>query len=139
MSRPPEPMPRAQAASLLGGAPDASGADGQRAFRRAARRVHPDVLGEADEAARRSAAEAFDQLSRARAAMLERPLPVSVAAYAEARGVPDGPQFRRVPGRGLGGSLVVLALLAFLLVGLVSLQQAVQGAAFDPPAASTPP
>lgn len=139
MSRPPEPMPRAEAASLLGVGPDASGAEVQRAFLRAARRVHPDVLGDADETARRSAAEAFVQLSRARAAMLESLPPVAVAAFDEGRGGPDGHRFRRVPGRGLGGSLVVLALLAFLLVGLVSLEQAVRGDAFDPPATSPAP
>ncbi len=139
MSRPPEPMPRAEAAALLGVGPDASGAEVQRAYLRAARRVHPDVLGDADEAARRAAAEAFDRLSRARAAMTGAAAPVSSPAFVHRAGYPDGPRYRRVPGRGLGGSLVVLAMLAFLLVGLISFDQAVRGDAFDPPATSSAP
>jgi hypothetical protein len=46
---------------------------------------------------------------------------------------------RPVPGRGLGGSLVVLVLLAFLLVALVTVDDAFRTHAFDPPAGSVPP
>lgn len=144
MTRPPEPMPRAEAAALLGVEPGASGGEVQRAYLRAARRVHPDVLGDADDADRRAAAEAFVRLSRARAAMLQPGPPAAAFDFDDddddhRRGIPDGPRYRRVPGTGLGGSLVVLALLAFLLVGLVSLEQAMRGDAFEPPASSSAP
>lgn len=143
MSRPAQPMPRAEAAEVLGVADDAPPVEVQRAFLRAARHVHPDVLGDADDARRRAAGAAFVRLSRARDALLV-PAPAGArsgpAVAARPRDPSGGPVFRRVPGRGLGGSLVVLALLAFLLVALVSFEQAVQQDGFDAPPApvSTP-
>jgi curved DNA-binding protein CbpA len=119
-------MPRHEAAALLGVPETAAPPEVQRAYLRAARTTHPDLLPEADEPGRRAAAEAFDRLTRARDVLLE-PAPPAPAGSASAW-VPGpdgaaGPQYRRVEGRGIGGSLVVLVLLAFLLVALVSLQQ----------------
>jgi curved DNA-binding protein CbpA len=134
----PAPMPRQEAAALLGVPEDASAADVQRAYLRAARRTHPDVLPQADEAARRAAAEAFDRLTRARDVLVAAPPPatgpVDGAAWVPGPEGAAGPRYRRVEGRGLGGSLVVLALLAFLLIALVSAEQAFRGSAFDAPA-----
>jgi len=119
-------MPRHEAAALLGVPETAAPPEVQRAYLRAARTTHPDLLPEADEPGRRAAAEAFDRLTRARDALLEpRPPAPSRSATAWVPGADGaaGPQYRRVEGRGIGGSLVVLVLLAFLLVALVSLQQ----------------
>ena len=129
-------MPLGEAAELLGVAEDAPPGDVQRAFLRAARRVHPDVLDEAGDDERREAGASFDRMLRARDALLTAPratggahaVPADASAH---RRDPEGPVYRRVPGRGLGGSLVVLALLAFLLVALVSFEQGVQ-VGFEP-------
>lgn len=117
-------MTRTEAADLLGLPLDATAQEVQRAYLRAVRATHPDLLPDSDEAGRRAAGEAFDRLTRARRTMLE-PVParrpdVATSPRADWQ---EGPRYRRVEGRGLGGSLVVLALLAFLLVALVSLQQ----------------
>lgn len=140
------PLSRPDAAHLLQVPEDAGPAEVQRAYLRAARRTHPDVLPEADETARRAASLAFDRLTRARDLLLTTPPPAvasgtagapAPAAWAYGPEGVDGPRYRRVPGRGLGGSLVVLALLAFLLIAIVSAEQGIRGAAFDPPATST--
>ena len=116
-------MPRHEAAALLGVPEDAPATEVQRAYLRAARRTHPDVLPEADEARRQAAAEAFDRLTRARDVLIGRPDRTgrhrSPACRPALRSRSDP---RR--NRGLGGSLVVLALLAFLMVGIVSAEQA---------------
>jgi hypothetical protein len=133
------PMSRSEAAALLDVPVDATPADVQHAYLRAARRTHPDVLPLADEAGRRAAGEAFDLLTRARDVLVE-PGAAPPADEQEWRYGPEGPagpRYRRIQGRGLGGSLVVLALLAFLLIALVSLQQAFLGPGIDAPA--TPP
>lgn len=136
MTGPALPMSRAEAAGLLAVPEDAVGADVQRAFLRAARHVHPDTLPDAGDDERRRAEAAFDRLLRARDVLLvPAPHPGSDAVHGIVRGDPDGPRYRRVPGRGIGGSLVVLALLAFLLVLLVTLQQGVRGDPLDPPRA----
>jgi hypothetical protein len=136
------PMPRREAAALLGVPEDAAPQDVQRAYLRAARWTHPDVLPEADEAGRRAAGEAFARLTRARDVLLaDRPLPSQdQAEWFHRPGDDDGPRYRRVAGRGLGGSLVVLALLAFLLIALVSVQQAYEGTGVydEPDSTSTP-
>ena len=133
MTGPAQPMSRAEAAALLAVAADAGGPDVQRAFLRAARHVHPDTLPEAGEDERRAAAAAFDRLLRARDVLLVPVArPAADDAHSLVRGDPDGPRYRRVEGRGIGGSLVVLAMLAFLLVLLVTLQQGVTGAPVDP-------
>lgn len=119
------PMPRIEAAALLGVPVDVSPADAQRAYLRAARRTHPDVLPEADEAGRRAAGEAFDRLTRARDVLVAGPPPqVEPQQWVPGPEGAAGPRYRRVPGRGLGGSLVVLALLAFLLIAIVTAEQA---------------
>lgn len=139
-------MTRAEAASVLGVAPDAEPAEVQHAFLRLARRVHPDTLPDADERERRDAALRFDRLLQARGVLLTEaepgpePGPAEPGAWPETAR-PAGPgdaQWRRVPGRGLGGSLVVLALLAFLLVALVTLDDAFRSRPFAP-GGGTPP
>ncbi|WP_345480394.1 J domain-containing protein [Amnibacterium soli] len=126
-------MPRPEAAALLGVPATATPAEVQRAYLRAARTTHPDLLPDSDEAGRRSAAEAFDRLTRARDVLLEPAPPAPPTASAWAPGA-DGVQYRRVEGRGIGDSLVVLVLLAFLLIGLVSLQQGLGFGVEAPPA-----
>jgi hypothetical protein len=130
-------MPRRQAAALLGVAEDASAAQVQRAYLRAARHTHPDVLPEADEAGRRAAGEAFDRLTRARDAMTGRP---ERTAAPSAPRTPAGPPLvGRSRSRSLGGSLVVLAMLAFLLIGIVSAEQALRGGLNDLPQSTSSP
>jgi hypothetical protein len=131
-------MPRHEAAVLLGVSETAAPPEVQRAYLRAARTTHPDLLPEADEAGRRAAGAAFDRLTRARDAMLAPAPPTPTAPASAWSPGPDGaagPMYRRVEGRGLGGSLVVLVLLAFLLVALVSLQQGTGFGVDAPPAA----
>ena len=62
-------------------------------------------------------------MTRARDALLEPAPPTAPAPASAWTPGPDGPRYRRVEGRGIAGSLVVLVLLAFLLVALVNLQQ----------------
>jgi hypothetical protein len=126
------PMSRPEAAALLGVPDDAGPAEVQHAYLRAARRTHPDLQPEADETARRAASESFDRLTRARDLLLTT-RPERAPEWLPGPEGDAGPRYRRVEGRGLGGSLVVLALLAFLLVALVSAQQAFGGAAFPEP------
>lgn len=133
-------MPRPEAARLLGLPEDAPAPEVQRAFLRAARRVHPDVLGDAPEEERRAAAHAFDRMLRARDVLLVPARRGSDGTPPQQPTAQSGPVFRQVPGRGLGGSLVVLALLAFLLVALVTVEQAVSGvgpAPLPPPPATS--
>lgn len=134
-------MTRAEAAALLGVSPDADTASVQHAFLRLARQVHPDTLPDADEGDRRAAGERFDLLARARSVLLAPPVtePRDGDVRSSSRRSQDGPVLRPVPGRGLGGSLVVLVLLAFLLVALVTVDDAFRTHAFDPPAGSVPP
>jgi curved DNA-binding protein CbpA len=134
-------MPRDEAAALLGVPVDAVPRDVQRAHLLAARRTHPDVLPEADEAGRRAAGAAFARLTSARDVLIadRPPGPRQAAEWVARPGDEAGPRFRRVPGRRLGGSLVVLALLAFLLIALVSVEQAYAGPSFDGPGTSTAP
>jgi hypothetical protein len=133
-------MSRAEAAEVLGVAETARSGEVQRAFLRLVRTAHPDALPGATEAERRAAAERFDRLVRARAVLLAPapPTPPTPSAGAPDDGYrprpmePDGPLYRPVPGRGIGGSLVVLVLLAFLLVALVSFDDAARRPSFDP-------
>src|SRR4051812_18065489 len=100
-------MSPAEAAELLGVPLDAPVADIQHAYLRAARQVHPDVLPDAPEPEREDAATRFDELSQARDVLFEhRPvIPIEV--------VQPAVQYER--GRGIGGSLAVLALLVLVL------------------------
>lgn len=134
-------MPRGEAAALLGVPESAPVQEVQRAYLRAARRTHPDLLTEADEAGRQAAGDAFARLTLARDTLVaDRPaVPHESTEWVARPGDDDGPRFRRVPGRGLGGSLVVLAMLAFLLIALVSAEQAFEGRSFDAPGISTTP
>lgn len=121
-------MTREEAAALLGVTVETPGTDVQKAFLRLARRAHPDVLTDATDAQRREAAERFDALVQARRTLLDPGTTTSVddakrpsgPGWDPRTGAPD-PRYRRVAGRGLGDSLVVLVLLAFLLVALVTL------------------
>jgi hypothetical protein len=109
-------MSPAEAAAVLGVPLDAPLADVQHAYLRAARRVNPDVLADASEPERATAASRFDELSQAREVLFEhRP----VAAVRLLQPVPEADRHR-----GIGGSLAVLALLVFLLVAIVSLNDA---------------
>lgn len=115
------PASREEAAALLGVTPDATAAVVQRAYLRAARRTHPDVLPDADEAGRRAAADAFDRITRARDLLVQGvPSTPSVTATA-----PASDRYRR--GRGLGGAFVTLALLGFLLIAIVATEEAILG------------
>lgn len=121
---------------MLGVPPDAEPAEVQHAFLRLARHVHPDTLPDADERERHEAALRFDRLLQARGVLLTGSEPSAPDAEPPPSADPGAPQWRPVPGRGLGGSLVVLALLAFLLVALVTLDDAFRSRPFDP--AETP-
>jgi DnaJ domain len=133
-------MIRAEAAQMLGVTESATAAEVQHAFVRLARRTHPDTLQDADEHERRVAAERFDALVQARRLLLETPPgagapspdPFAEQGWAPHPSDPAGPLWRPAPSRGLGGSLVVLVLLAFLLVALVSLDDAFRTHQFDP-------
>jgi hypothetical protein len=109
-------MSPAEAAAVLGVPLDAPLADIQHAYLRAARQVHPDVLPDASDPEREHAATRFDELSQAREVLFEnRPvIPIELVQPAVA--------YER--GRGIGGSLAVLALLVFLLIAIVSLNDA---------------
>jgi hypothetical protein len=137
-------MTRAEAASVLGVDPAADPAEVHHAFLRLARTAHPDTLPDADEPERRAAAERFDRILRARDVLLTEPEHERPAPAEQEDGWPESsgseyPRWRPVPGRGLGGSLVVLALLAFLLVALVSLDEALRSHPFEPGSGSTTP
>jgi hypothetical protein len=125
-----------EAAELLGVAMDAPAADVQRAYLRAARRTHPDVLPDVDERARLEAAAAFDRLTRARDLLVAEPGPAAPASPAASR-PPASERYRR--GRGLGGPLVVLTLLGFLLIGIVAAEQAFIGDPTQVPGVTTTP
>lgn len=134
-------MTRTEAASVLGVLPDAGAAEIQHAFLRLARHVHPDTLPDADDRERHAAALRFDRLLQARGVLLTEPEPTAPRLVPETGSFAtdlDGRQWRPVPGRGLGGSLVVLALLAFLLVALVSLDDAFRSHPFEPGSSTTP-
>jgi curved DNA-binding protein CbpA len=130
-------MPRHEAAALLGVREDASATEVQHAYLRAARRTHPDVLPDADDESRLAAAEAFDRLTRARDVLVAT-LPVDPLDRAAWAVRPDAPPARRT-SRGLAGSLVVLALLGFLLVGIVAVETALVGDPTQVPGVSSTP
>ncbi|WP_133766592.1 J domain-containing protein [Amnibacterium kyonggiense] len=130
-------MSRDDAAALLGVPADADPAAVQHAYLRAARRTHPDLLTDADETERRAAADAFDALTRARDLLVES-APVDPLQRATWAVRPDAPP-PRAPQRGLGGPLVVLALLGFLLMGIVVAEHALLGQGVPAPAVSANP
>jgi len=136
-------MTRDEAAALLGVSVEAGGMEVQKAFLRLARRVHPDVLPDATDAQRREAAERFDALVQARRALLEPRADdggaPSEAGWQPRPGNPTVPHYRPVRGRGLGDSLVVLVLLAFLLVALVTLDAALRRHEFQSPVGGATP
>lgn len=109
-------MSPAEAAALLGVPLNAPLTEIQHAYLRAARQVHPDVLPDASDPEREDAAIRFDELSQAREVLFEHQpvIPIEV--------LPPAAEYER--GRGIGGSLVVLALLVFLLIAIVSANDA---------------
>jgi hypothetical protein len=109
-------MSPAEAAAVLGVPLDAPLADIQHAYLRAARQVHPDVLPDASGPEREHAATRFDELSQAREVLFENRPVIPIELVQPAAG------YER--GRGIGGSLAVLALLVFLLIAIVSLNDA---------------
>ncbi|MCU1571055.1 MAG: putative chaperone [Naasia sp.] len=109
-------MSVAEAARLLGVATDASIPDIQHAFAREARLSHPDLLVEASEQERHAAGIRFAELREARDELL------SAKPVVPVQFVTAGPQFHRVPGRGMGRSVLVLLLLAGLIVVSVTAQ-----------------
>ena len=135
MSAGPRPMTRTEAAALLGVPPETTGQEAQRAFLRAARFVHPDVLPQAGVEERRAAAARFDALVQARAVLLEPP-------FASADGPPRASvrTVHVVPrqDRGLANSLVLIALLSFLIVALVTLDSSLRGGSGDGSADGAP-
>lgn len=139
MTAAPASMPRDEAAALLDVPIDAPAADVQRAYLRAARRTHPDLVPETDVAGRRAAGAAFAELTRARDALLAaRPMdPLDRAAWSR----PAVGDVRSVPRatRNLGGSLVVLALLGFLMMGLVAAESVYESWPLDTPVSTTTP
>ena len=108
-------MSPAEAAALLGVPEDAPLADVQHAFLRAARHVHPDTIPEASGPEREAAAARFDALSQAREVLFESQpvIPIEVLA---------GPPYER--RSSIGGSLAVLAALVFLLIAIVTMNDA---------------
>lgn len=124
-------MSREEAAALLGVPADASAPLVRSAFLRAARLVHPDVHPEADQVERRAAAERFDALVRARAVLLapvRRVAPGSGVPAEAWRGAPVPPPdvLTGLQQRGFANSLVLIALLSFLIVALVTLDSALR-------------
>lgn len=136
MSAGPRPMTRLEAAALLGVPPETTGHEAQRAFLRAARFAHPDVLPQAGEDERRAAAARFDALVQARAVLLEPP-------FATASDEPHRTSARPVhlvprQDRGLADSLVLIALLSFLIVALVTLDSSLRSSSGDGSANGAP-
>jgi hypothetical protein len=126
-------MTAAEAAELLGVPEDAPLTDVQHAFLRLARLVHPDTRPDASEPELADAAARFDALSQAREVLFEsRPvIPIELLAA-----VPTG---ERRPG--IGGSLAVLAVLVFLLIAIVTMNDAFRASTvgtLDPVQGSTP-
>ena len=136
------PMSPAEAAEVLGVALDASLSDVQHAYLRAARQVHPDVLPDASAPEREDAATRFDRLSQAREVLFEQRPAIPIVVVAAAPFVNPVADER---GRGIGGSLAVLALLVFLLIAIVSLNDAFRASTAgtlyqqDPPVATSVP
>jgi cytochrome P450 len=128
VSAAPRPMSREEAAALLGVPPDASGRAVRNAFLRAARLTHPDLRPEADEAERRAAAERFDALVQARAVLLTpaRPVPSGPGIRPPAAPAPPPDLLTGLQQRGFANSLVLIALLSFLIVALVTLDSALR-------------
>jgi len=129
-------LTRDEAAALLGVPLGAPVSAVQHAYLRAARRTHPDVLPDADERGRRAAAEAFDRLTRARDLLVAGTGPVP-STPPVAAAAPASDRYRR--GRGLGGPLVVLALLGFLLLAMVAVEEASLGDPTQTPGATSSP
>lgn len=104
-----------EAAEVLGVGPDADLPDIQLAYRRLARDTHPDTSPEVPQSVRNEAAERFDRIVRARDVLVARKPVVAIKVD------PVGWQPR---AGGIGTSLALLAILAFLLLAIVSLDDA---------------
>ncbi len=113
-------MSPADAAALLGVAPDASVPEIQHAFARQARVSHPDLMADATDEERHAAGIRFAELRDARDVLVS-----SRATTPTSGGVRDsGPMrtMRREPARGTWGTFVVFLILAILVVTVVTIQ-----------------
>jgi hypothetical protein len=129
-------MSPADAAELLGVAPDAPIPDIQHAFAHQARLNHPDLLVDATDEERHAAGIRFAELSSAREVLLEqKPVyPVHIVA--------DGPSLRSTPLRGPWTTFLVFLLVALVVVVSATLQtgfrvqfvQDLRGTTIDAPA-----
>lgn len=108
-------MSVAEAAAVLGVDPDADLPHIQLAYRRLARDTHPDTSARVSESDRSDAAERFDRVVRARTVLVERKPVIAIRV--------QPPGWRPRAG-GIGASLALLAILAFLLLAIVSLDDA---------------
>lgn len=104
-----------EAAEVLGVQPDADLPDIQLAYRRLARDTHPDTSLERSDVERDRTAERFDRVVRARDVLVERKPVVAIRVE---------PVGWRPRAGGVGASLALLAILAFLLLAIVSLGDA---------------
>jgi hypothetical protein len=115
-------MSPADAALLLGVAPDASSAEIQHAFARQARLNHPDLLVDATEEERHSAGIRFARVRDARDVLLSRSPDVPDTPVETVHVVADGVPFRGVPMRNPWTTFLVFLLLAFIVVLVVTLE-----------------
>lgn len=104
-----------EAAEVLGVQPDADLPDIQVAYRRLARDTHPDTARDLSDSDRHRAAERFDRVVRARDVLVERKPVIAIRVQ---------PIGWRPRAGGVGASLALLAILAFLLLAIVSLDDA---------------
>lgn len=104
-----------EAAELLGVQPDADLPDIQLAYRRLARDTHPDTSPGRSDTERDRTAERFDRVVQARDVLVEHKPVVAIRVE---------PVGWRPRAGGIGASLALLTILAFLLLAIVSLTDA---------------
>lgn len=114
-------MSPADAAELLGVAPDASIPEIQHAFTRRARLSHPDLMAEASEAERHEAGIRFAELRDARDLLVSSRADAPLAAHVAPEAWPVR-TMRTEPMRGPWSTFIVFLLLAVLIVTVVTIQ-----------------
>jgi hypothetical protein len=112
-------MSPADAAQLLGVAPDAPIQEIQHAFARQARLSHPDLLVDATDEERHSAGIRFAELREARDLLVTRKPGTPITSV---HIVADGVPLRAGPMRNPWGTFLVFLLLAIVVVITVTLQ-----------------
>ncbi len=117
-------MSPADAAKLLGVAPDASIPEIQHAFAHQARLNHPDLMAEATEEERHEAGIRFAELHDARDVLVTSRGSVPLRAAQD-----SGPvrTLRTEPMRGPWSTFLVFLLLAALIVTVVTIQDGLRG------------